>query len=559
MRNRSRVRSADASMNVRVALRHSPRTVRARRALTDLVAIVAAFIAVALTSCSGILPSETLDVVSGSENRTLEPLVDEFERESNIRVNMHYKGSVDMMLEMGGDDFPYDAVWPANSIWISLGDTQRRIRHTRSIMTSPVVFGIRMSEAERLGFVGREVRVADILEAIRADELTFMMTSATQSNSGASGYLGFLYALLGNPDVITMEDLTDEALVADIRDLLGGIHRSSGSSGWLMDLFLESDYDAMVNYEALMIETNQELERQGREPLYVVYPVDGIVIADSPLGYVNRGDEKKEEAFLELQEYLLSDDVQSQIGTYGRRTGFGGVTDNVDPSVFSAAWGLQGDRIFAPIRMPSADVIYESLRLYQSEYRKPSFTVFALDYSGSMEGDGEEQMKEAMRLLLDQSEAQRYLLQAGTEDVFVVLPFSSEVLLDDPYNWTIRGNAQADLDALFRAIDGSEPGGGTNIYKPVMVGLQIMAREENLDDYIPAIILMTDGEHTAPSTYRQLEEAYRKVGLDVPVFSIMFGNAVERELDAIGDLTRARVFDGREDLVGAFRSVKGYN
>ena len=36
------------------------------------------------------------------------------------------------------------------------------------------------------------------------------MTSATQSNSGASAYIGFLYALLGNPEVITAEDLRGE-------------------------------------------------------------------------------------------------------------------------------------------------------------------------------------------------------------------------------------------------------------------------------------------------------------------------------------------------------------
>ena len=34
-----------------------------------------------------------------------------------------------------------------------------------------------------------------------------MMTSATQSNSGASAYIGFLYALLGNPDTMTKESL----------------------------------------------------------------------------------------------------------------------------------------------------------------------------------------------------------------------------------------------------------------------------------------------------------------------------------------------------------------
>ena len=32
-----------------------------------------------------------------------------------------------------------------------------------------------------------------------------------------------------------------------------------------------------------------------------------------------------------------------------------------------------------------------------------------------------------------------------------------------------------------------------------------------------------------------------------------------RQLEELAELTLARVFDGREDLIGAFRSVKGYN
>jgi Ca-activated chloride channel family protein len=45
----------------------------------------------------------------------------------------------------------------------------------------------------------------------------------------------------------------------------------------------------------------------------------------------------------------------------------------------------------------------------------------------------------------------------------------------------------------------------------------------------------------------------------VPIFSIMFGSADEGQLKQLAELSGARVFDGREDLVGAFRSVKGYN
>ena len=79
--------------------------------------------------------------------------------------------------------------------------------------------------------------------------MSFCMTSATQSNSGASAYIGFLYALLGKQDAITSEDLDNPQLQQDMTRLLSGIERSSGSSEWLMEMFLEGDYDAMVNYE----------------------------------------------------------------------------------------------------------------------------------------------------------------------------------------------------------------------------------------------------------------------------------------------------------------------
>ena len=49
-------------------------------------------------------------------------------------------------------------------------------------------------------------------------------------------------------------------------ELLSGVDRSSGSSDWLKDMFLEGGYDAMVNYECLIIQANQELEDGGRRP-----------------------------------------------------------------------------------------------------------------------------------------------------------------------------------------------------------------------------------------------------------------------------------------------------
>ena len=207
--------------------------------------------------------SKEFVILSGSENESLEPILNQFGKKHNVDVVMKYKGSIDIMQELAQTDIPYDAVWPANSLWISLGDTYRNVKHAKSIMTSPVVFGIRKSLAEQLGFVGKNVRVRDILQAIQNEQLSFMMTSATQSNSGASAYIGFLYALLDNPDVLTSNLLHTPQLRTDIKELFVGINRSSGSSGWLKELFLQGNYDAMVNYESMVIEANQELLRCG--------------------------------------------------------------------------------------------------------------------------------------------------------------------------------------------------------------------------------------------------------------------------------------------------------
>jgi Ca-activated chloride channel family protein len=85
-------------------------------------------------------------------------------------------------------------------------------------------------------------------------------------------------------------------------------------------------------------------------------------------------------------------------------------------------------------------------------------------------------------------------------------------------------------------------------------------RRYNIKDYISAIIVMTDGE--SEDYFGDFSRIYRETGLDsldVPVFSIMFGDADQTQLDALAELTRARVFDGKTDLTAAFKNAKGYN
>lgn len=505
--------------------------------------------------CGGKSGGPALTVLSASENQEIVPVLTEFTKKTGIRVNMTYKGSVDIMQALEQKDVPYDAVWPANSMWITMGDTAHKVKLQQSVMTSPVVFGIRKSLARQLGFVGRSVTVKDIMQAVSAGKLKFCMTSSTQSNSGASAYIGFWYAMLNNPDMLTSADLDDKTAQAEMRTLLGGIDRSSGSSEWLKDLYLKGGYDAMVNYEDVIISTDQELVKEGKEPLYIVYPQDGLTIADSPLGYIDNGDAKKEEMFKKLQSYLLTDSVQKELLGYGRRTGAGASAAGGNPSVFNPDWGVDTTRTLNSLKMPSSETLLKALNLYQTELRKPSYTVYCLDFSGSMaDNGGEKGVKEAMKLLLDQKQSSMYFLQPTAGDQTVVIPFSDRV----KDVWQVQGSDAGQLQALDDKINALQAGGGTDIYTPVMRGLSILGGVDP-QKYNIAVILMTDGQSNTGASFDDAKTAWEGLHKDIPVFSIGFGDASTDQLLALSDLTKAKLFDGHSDLLAAFKSAKGYN
>ncbi|BBB91167.1 MAG TPA: substrate-binding domain-containing protein [Methylomusa anaerophila] len=530
-----------------------------KRIVFILLIIFAAF---ALSGCFSSRPDpaantadndKTLVILSSSENKIMEPMIAEFAAKNGFAVKMDYLGSIDIMHKLESGANGYDGVWIANGMWLSMGDKGKIVKQQKSIMTSPVVFGIRESVAQKLGFTGRDIATKDILAAIEAGQLRFAMTSATQSNSGACAYIGFLYALAGNPETITPDHLKEQKVKDGVKLLLSGVNRSSGSSEWLKDLFLKSDYDAMVNYEAVIIDANKELVAAGKEPLHVVYPADGIAVADYILGYIDHGRQKKEEMFKKVQAFLLAGDTQSKIAGLGRRTGIGMSMDGADPAVFNPNWGINIKKQFSFIKMPSFDTLQEALNMYQTELRKPSYIVYCLDYSGSMAGSGSGQLKEAMKLVLNQSEAAKYMLQASGDDIVIVIPFNDKVQAV----WKAGQGQEMSWETLLTHIEEKNPGGETDIYSPLIEALQLL-KSVNTDKYVASVVLMTDGLSNTGKKVADFQKSFMELNKDIPVFCIMFGQASDVQLQQITNLTRANLFDGRNNLVEAFKKARGY-
>jgi Ca-activated chloride channel family protein len=381
------------------------------------------------------------------------------------------------------------------------------------------------------------------------------MTSATQSNSGASAYLAMLSSAVAGQRVLQSSDLDDPAVRQTVTSLLQGVERSAASSGWLADLYVQSaqsgtDYDAMWNYEAILKETNDKLRAMGKEPLYAVYPADGVAIADSPLGFVNHGrGADVEKFFTDLIDFLQSKPIAQRIADTGRRI-------PLHPEISSKPepdWNFDPTRLVTAIRMPEPPVIRQALTLYQEALRKPSLTALCLDFSGSMQGAGEQQLQQAMTFLLTPKEASEVLVQWSPDDRIIVIPFDARVR--DTFEATGKPDDQS---RLLSEVADERAGGGTDMYACAQSALARFEEAPGSSKYLPAIVIMTDGRSQDAGANRFLND-WRHAPMRVPVFGITFGDADPHQLDALAQATGGRVFDGKGDLAGAFRAARGYN
>lgn len=493
----------------------------------------------------------TFKLISSTENQDLESFLMDFANKENINLEIDYAGTIDIMQKLNNGE-EYDAVWASNSIWLYMLDSSKvSVSDSKSTSINPVVFGITEQKARELNFVDRDIYTKDIVDAIKNGNLKFSMSNPTQTNTGATAYLGMLTTLAGNPEVLREENLQDENLKTELISLFSGLERSSGSEDFLEELFLNGNYEAVVTYEFSIINMNKKLEEQGKEPLYILYPIDGVSISDSPLAFIKQGDGEKEDFFKKLQEYILSSEGQNLLASKGRRTWFGGINNEVDQTVFNKEWGIDTTKYIVPVKYPNTEIIKEALSIYQTELRKPVHTVFCLDYSGSMAGSGYSQLKQAMEYILNEEKASENLLQFSEKDKITVIPFNGKVL----NVWNT--NNGIDTQNLIDNIATLKPSGATNIYDTAIRALEELSTED-LNIYNTSIILMTDGMSNT-GKFSDLSNYYKNLKKDIPIYSIMFGSAYEQELGNIAELTNSKVFDGKVDLLQAFKEVRGYN
>lgn len=503
-------------------------------------------------SDSHVYDDSVFSIITTPENKVLEDTIKDYANKNDFDVEIVYADNLEIVEKLNSGE-KYDAIWSSNSIWLDLIDSKVKTSNLKSTSVTPIVFGIKKSVAERLNLIDRDVTMNDLLTLIKNGDLKFSMANPIMTNSGASAYFNILSTLAGNPEVLTLDHLKDETLRSNLKTFFKGLERTSGDEDFLEESFINGDYDAAVTYESSIININKKLTEQNKEILYVIYPVDGVTFSDSPLVYVNNGSEDKKKIFLEFQSYILDKEGQSVLDSLGRRTWYGGVTDNANKDLFRKEWGIDTSKYVSSVKYPSKEVIKEALRLYQEELRKPIHVVFCLDYSGSMSGQGIEELRAATNFIFGES-AKSSMIQFSRYDKIDVILFNDSISFLSKDGEQITGeNVQLYTDYLNRTY----PGGSTALYPAVAEALKKLKEEIN-DEYNLSVIVMTDGEGNVGS-YSEVSNIYKTLTKEIPIYSITFADADDSQLSLLASLSNGKVFDGRKDLLKAFKTVRGYN
>ena len=523
-----------------------------RRRLLAALAVAASVATVVLTGCgrkdapepAAQAPvGEPFTILAGSELKDLEPALVSAARAAGVEVKFSYAGTLDAVERLNAGE-RFDALLPPNGAYPALAlDTKPLARE--KLFYSRIALGVKAGKLKALGWDAKPPGWAEIARAASAGKLRYAMTSASGSNTGMSALFAVASASAGKSEDLTVEDVKPELIKA----FLSGQKLTAGSSGWLAEAFIKApgELDAMVNYEAVILRANERL--QPADQLTLVYPRDGMISADYPLMLLR---EDRRADYAKLVAAIKAPTFQGQAlpAAFLRPA---------NAEVKPAAALPQG--AVAELSFPNRlDVIDAVLASYQAQWRKPATSIFVLDISGSMRGDGRiDAMREALKVLAgagDTSATARYAAFQQRERV-VLIAFDDRV---EPPQWVrFDGDLNAARRQVLERAEGLMPRGGTAIFSALDAAEQLAAEERKADpERFISIVLLTDGENNRGLTFDDFRGRYQGQA-PAPVFPIVFGEANQSQMQALAMATGGREFDGRKArLAQVFREIRGY-
>nr|WP_254910003.1 VWA domain-containing protein [Micromonospora sp. NBS 11-29] len=479
------------------------------------------------------------------------PLLGELRRDTGVELVMDYRGTMDATNALASGEHRHDVAWLSTDRYLELKLNQTGYRGERPLsskfMFSPLAVGVKPAIADllRRSVEDQHLSWADLADLSAAGTVRFGMADPRHSGSGLSALIGVATAAAGTGGALREQDVACDRL----RGFFAGRSMTEDTSRRLADTYVahQGDADALINYESVLLSLNASGKL--REPLEILYPRDGIILADYPMLLL---DPTKRDGYDKAVDWFRSEKAQKEIM---ERTSRRPLDSLVPRDGRFADFGT--NTLYFPDRQ---EVIDRLLAAYADpRSRSASHVIFVLDYSESMRGRRMAALRAAFAGLsgADPSTVGKFV-RFYKGETFSIMRFGARML--DRRDFTVSGRSE--LDAMRNYLATERFDRGTGVWSALDAAYDVAETTARADPDRPVtIVLMTDGENNTGATLEDFQRSYRGRGpaaRDIPTYTVRFGEADPVELRQAARVTGGRMVDANStSLSQAFKEIRG--
>jgi len=499
-------------------------------------------------------PSAELAIAYSPEKAELwKSLVDSFNAQGNktpgvppmVVKTVELEPDAMVAAAVAGD---FQAMSPDSSIWLGQVDRAWADAHngegtlvgaTARYAVSPIVIAMWRDVAKTMGYPDKSLGWSDLLAKAQSDKNFKWSHPSTTSASGLLATLAEFYAGAGKTRGLTVDDVQAQRTLDTVNAIEKTV-RYYGEGEWPIAQRVVQQgrgyLDAFVCSEQIVI-----WARGKGADLVAVYPAEGATWQDHPLALLEQPGltDAQRTTFARFADFVRSAEAQKKVLSLGYRPADLNIALNTPGSPIRTDNGVDPAQPKTSLQVP-APAVLDAVQKNWFQTKRRTNVMLVVDTSGSMEGDKMTNVKQALKIFIEQ-------IQNDQERVGMVL-FSNT-----PYTTLPPKELRTNRSVLNSTLDSIRVSGNTALLDSVRAAynqLQIL----NDKDRINAIVVMTDGlENNSSITLSKLSEYMRNTnqsGVPVVVFAIGYGKDADyKTLKTLADATGGQAREGTVETI----------